>query len=294
MPVHVGGFLWPHIVTLTIDALPLAPKVSAALWECTPALETPFPDHHDKSIGEKIKIRAKTVVNCGALKIGEGPGVVRGVRLCYKSSMDATSRGFPPMCAGWWTRYFGAGLLAVSLSILPIGGAHPDEDTHGMIVPGHKVGRFELGAKLPAFYKMLGKPVAEDAALGRSYVRWRVDGRKGQTIAVYALRTPKGDTSLVRQILVQGTEFMTSHGISAGSSIVAIWKEFPDLAFRDIISDGSAHKYELYDDEKRGIAIALRRGRDNERSAVRCAIIVHLPGEPVSDSLVSLIATPRE
>jgi hypothetical protein len=49
-PMHTGvGRVFPHARLIL-----LVTKVSAALWERTPALETPFPDHHGKNLSRYL------------------------------------------------------------------------------------------------------------------------------------------------------------------------------------------------------------------------------------------------
>ncbi len=185
-----------------------------------------------------------------------------------------------------------ASVLAAALCCLPRLSAQEGKDA---IVSGERIGQVHLGMSDEAVEKLLGKPTASDAAMGRGVNTWiakSTDGRTEQT-QVVAHRDEDGRHWKVTQVAVTSAFFRTRGGNSTSSDLDAIWREFPDLRYV-AAQDGPGSALEFYDSTTSGAAFLIEHAKHPGQGEPwgKCrAIIVHPAGEQVSPVA---IGTPLE
>lgn len=147
-----------------------------------------------------------------------------------------------------------------------------------LIVPGKSVGKLFLGQDMQEIGTILGKPEDGDAAMGKAWGIWK-------DIAIFSSYKDTSMTSKdVKQIVVSGTGYRTSQGITTGSSLEAIKLVYPKLKQAAVYTKGKDTLW-IYDAVEDGIAFDLKRsGKDLQSSA----ITVHRPKEPVNSTYLTI------
>ncbi len=111
-------------------------------------------------------------------------------------------------------------------------------DPHSSLIePGLRVGQIRVGEKLEAVHRALGKPAAQDAAMGGKLTEvWRSGpglggkARKDELEIFFQGPGAGGDQNkptVVVQIRVTSSYFKTASGISVNSSLAEIKKIYP-------------------------------------------------------------------
>ena len=177
-----------------------------------------------------------------------------------------------------------ASFLAGALCWLPDLGAQESKDS---VVSGERIGQVRLGMSGDEVEKLLGKPTASDAAMGKAVDTWVAkspDGRTEQTqVAIH--RDEDGRHWKVVQVSVTSPFFRTRGGNSTNSDLDALWREFPDLHY--VATDSGSHgsQSEIYDSTASGVAFLIERTEHAAKGEPwgKChAIIVHPVREEVS------------
>lgn len=157
-----------------------------------------------------------------------------------------------------------------------------------IVVPGERIGKIRLGMTSEEVYKLIGQPQYAEGAMGKSFETWRF---LGQTqIDINFQRDSEGRRFYARQIRVNSVDYMVSgNKVSIASKMDEIWKAFPNTAYGSTVRSESGNPVDIYADATRGIAFEIRRESRSSGDWGRCqAIIIHLPGEPLTQ--MSLLA----
>jgi hypothetical protein len=155
--------------------------------------------------------------------------------------------------------------------------ARPIDEMIPRIVPGNSIGSVELGNNGAEALRRLPKPYASDAGMSQTRQVWRLGNAGGRfdtlfihTVSNGAIGAQPADGVTIDLIRVTAERYRTAQGISVGSTVKSIRKEFPDVA-------PVAGVPTVLDAVHRGIAFEFER---NPGSQSRCiAIMVHSPGE---------------
>jgi len=176
-------------------------------------------------------------------------------------------------------------------------GAGPSPSS--LIEPGLGVGQVRIGESREALHRALGKPAAEDAAMGGKLTEvWRsgpglgskANGREEELEVFFQGPGAGGDQrkpTVVVQIRLTSSYFRTASGISVNSSLAEIKKIYPhseseeDRDWEQSLPPGSDKSFkEGLVDQVAGIAFEFRAGaRANADKRGYCiAIHVFHPG----------------
>lgn len=148
------------------------------------------------------------------------------------------------------------------------------------IIAGKSIGRISLNEKSEDVIKELGKPDAEDAAMGKAMLTWfsKPSGKNEDTakhsIIVYTTTNfgSNDEAPRVKYIRITSPFFKTTDGISCGSTIAFIKMKYPALKKPSAsYTDKSGATVMVYDVKDEGIGFEI-----NE--ATKCVgITVHKP-----------------
>ena len=148
------------------------------------------------------------------------------------------------------------------------------------ITAGKSIGHISLNEKSADVIKELGKPDAEDAAMGKAMLTWfsKPSGKDADTvknsIIVYTTTNFGGNDEAprVKYIRITSPFFKTTEGISCGSTIAFIKMKYPALKKPTAsYTDKNGATVMLYDVKDEGIGFEI-----NE--ATKCVgITVHKP-----------------
>ena len=167
--------------------------------------------------------------------------------------------------------------IALALSVFPPVHSQPtDQRGASLIRPGESIGQTHLGAKGGFDLKKLPQPDLVDNYTSHSVRVWisnkagRTDTLFVKTVSNSALGVRPLDGVSVELIRVTSPWYHTASGLSTGSTLARIRREFPDA--RSVDND-----QRLYGDSKRGIAFEFAR---NPTADSPCsAVMVHPPGK---------------
>jgi hypothetical protein len=137
-----------------------------------------------------------------------------------------------------------------------------------LIVPGAGIGYIKLGESADSVVKALGKPTAQDAAMGAAVMTW-VNGTDTTSIYTHRNMGAKDESiSHVKVIRITSPLYKTSKWVHAGMSLDSIKSEYQ---FRK-------NSRGVYDDVAAGIGFEI--------SGSRCsAIVVHAAGDSLATYL---------
>jgi len=168
-----------------------------------------------------------------------------------------------------------------------------------LIDPGVRIGQVRIGEKLEAVHRVLGKPSAQDAAMGGKLTEvWRygfgnkAGGRKAELAVLFQGPGAGGDQrkpTVVAQIRVTSPYFKTASGISVNSSLAEIKKTYPplqeDQSWEQSLALGSDKSpKEGFVDRDAGIAFEFRAGagaNSDQRDYCVAIHVFHPGGSPV-------------
>ncbi len=156
------------------------------------------------------------------------------------------------------------------------------------INPGKSIGHISLNEKTADVIAALGKPDAEDAAMGKAMLTWNskptmnVNDTIPHTIKIFTSTNfgGKDEASRVKHIRVTSPFFKTAEGVGCGSTIAFIKMQYKDIKKPAAsYTDKSGKKVMIYD--KDGIAFEI----DENTKCV--GITVHKPGEKAWETYIS-------
>lgn len=160
-----------------------------------------------------------------------------------------------------------------------------NNDERILLVPGEALGKVQIGQDIADLGKLLGKPDAGDAAMGKAWGIW-YDMATIEQVVKYAVYSTYKDSTMtskvVRQIRTESARFETKNELSVSSSLAEFKKDFPSLVSAGMYyrkSKGDTVK--IFDSQDEGIAI--------ETVGAKCsAIIVHKRAEYMADSFYTI------
>ncbi len=157
-------------------------------------------------------------------------------------------------------------------------------DSRFLIVPGRSVGEISLGDDMQLEGKLLGKPDAGDAAMGKAWGIWQEkDSTAGKgELAIYsAYRDTSMRVKEVKQIRITNEQFKTQDGFSTGRTISDTKLMFP--AMEQIASYINAEKDTvlIYDAKQDGIGFEFLKRKG-------IALTVHPMNQPINNIYLTL------
>lgn len=177
----------------------------------------------------------------------------------------------------------------------PLSGVKMDAQTERLIKaigsqisPGNAVGKIELRKEMPDLTEEIGKPNEGDAAMCKSWSRWRW-GDPPKYIEVYESCDPKVDMrKTVQQIRFSGLPFLTTDGISVKSTFPQIEHQFGKFeALTTFTAKADGKEMVVMDKRDRGIAFVMEAKDKQPDPKGKCReIIVYPPNtEPLGTYL---------
>ncbi len=162
----------------------------------------------------------------------------------------------------------------------------PKPDSTYLIVPGKSIGQISLDETAEKVHSKLGQPDSGDAAMGKALSFWiNPDERKvRQYVAVYFVRNTKGtsEAMLAEQIQVSSPAFKTKGGLSTGSKLSNIRKEFK-LQPKGYYTNERQKQVYVYDDPEQGITFEV-----TTPDSTCTAIAIHKKGETISKTYLPI------
>ena len=138
-------------------------------------------------------------------------------------------------------------------------------DANFLIVPGLSVGEISLGEDMEKVGKLLGRPDAGDAAMGKAWGIWYSnDSGSGQRneIAIYSSYR---DTSMrvkdVKQIRITSPKFKTQDGFTTGFSESDTKLKFPAMERISSYLNEQKDTITIYDAKQDGIGFEFLKGK---------------------------------
>jgi hypothetical protein len=165
-------------------------------------------------------------------------------------------------------------LITISSEAAP---GRPVRDRHGalLIVPGSRLGLYHLGSDGASSLKQMGKPVAIESAKSQTRQVWSWGDQElfyVHTVANRSIGAEPADgvtIDLLRFSCPNETGIRTTDGISTGSTLEEVRKNFPDA---QPVGNAPA----VYDDVKQGIAFEFEKEPNAQSPCI--AITIHSPG----------------
>jgi len=157
-------------------------------------------------------------------------------------------------------------------------------DNDRLIVPGKSIGKIFLGQDVKEMSKMLGTPDDGDAAMGKAWGIWHLDGGD---LSVYSSYKDSTATSRdVKQVVVSAEGYKTKEGFGKGTSIEEIRKTYPNLQrVETYILEGAGDTLKVFDEVKEGIAFdVITKGNKH----INAAITVHAKNIPVNSTYLTI------
>ncbi len=145
-----------------------------------------------------------------------------------------------------------------------------------LIVPGKSLGKVRIGETFEQLHAQLGKPTADDIAMGRVINSWVSPHSR---LDVLLRRRDDPDTFYVLDARTNSAFFHTADGLAVGSSVDAIRARFPDAQPVDVsMLPGKP----VYDSVAHGIAF------ETDGAGHCTAIVVHVPRQAVRISYLAM------
>jgi hypothetical protein len=153
----------------------------------------------------------------------------------------------------------------------------PVRDRHGalVIVPGSRLGLYHLGSDGASSLKQMGKPEAIESAKSQTRQVWSWGDQElfyVHTVTNRSIGAEPADgvtIDLLRFSCPNETGIHTTNGISTGSTLEEVRKNFPDA---QPVGNAPA----VYDDVKQGIAFEFEKEPNAQSPCI--AITIHSPG----------------
>jgi hypothetical protein len=169
-------------------------------------------------------------------------------------------------------------ILALVTVDSPLARGRPVRDRHGaqVIVPGSRLGLYQLGSDGAATLKQLGKPVAIESAKSQTRRVWDWGDHElffVHTVSNRSLGVEPADgvtIDLLRFSCPIETGIRTANGISTGSTLEEVRKNFPN-------AQPAVGAPTVYDDVNQGIAFEFAKEPKAESPCI--AITIHSPGQ---------------
>jgi|GEM_PF-6544323 len=158
--------------------------------------------------------------------------------------------------------------------------------TGAQVVPGKSVGKIKLGEEGEKLASILGKPAMGDAAMCKSWSRWKW-GKPANVVEVFESCDPQKDMrKTVQQIRFSGIPLGTRDDISTKSTFAQIKGRFPGLvAEATFTSKETGKNLMVLDQVQEGIAFVVDAAGDQPDPEGKChMIIIHLPGKKAIDT----------
>jgi hypothetical protein len=152
-----------------------------------------------------------------------------------------------------------------------------------LIVPGESVGNISIGTNAADLEKILGKPDASDAAMGKAWLTWNGERDEHNNATTLNIYTTYQDSTMqqktVQQIRTTSSLFSTNDGIRVYSSLETIRKEFPEIEKLAHYTD-EGRDIVIYDEIQKGIAFEIAAAGQQQ---ICTGIIIHKKGEVVTN-----------
>jgi hypothetical protein len=167
-------------------------------------------------------------------------------------------------------------VFAVALSVAAPAQV-PAQSSAYLIRAGRSTGRIHLGVKGDFDLKRFPKSDAEDSYTSHSIKVWILK-RSGQTkgtlfvktVSNSALGVEPSDGVSVQLIRVTSPRYHTLNGLSTGSTLTRVRREFPNVVAVD-------DNRNIYDDNRQGIAFEFANSSSLDSPCI--AVMVHPPGK---------------
>lgn len=133
-------------------------------------------------------------------------------------------------------------------------------DSSALIVAGKQIGQIYLGQDADELGKLLGKPGAGDAAMGKAWGIWYDD--RDTAIENYAVYTAYRDSTMqtksVQQIRTGSPKYKTAEGLGTRSDLSQLLHAYPNLQKQaSYANNKTKDTLVIYDEVKQGIAFEL-------------------------------------
>lgn len=133
-------------------------------------------------------------------------------------------------------------------------------DSSVLIVPGKQIGEIYLGQEAGELGKLLGKPGAGDAAMGKAWGIWYDE--MDTAIENYAVYTAYGDSTMqtktVQQIRTGSRKYRTAEGLGVKSDLAQLLHAYPALQKQaSYANTKTKDTLIIYDEVQQGIAFEL-------------------------------------
>lgn len=152
-----------------------------------------------------------------------------------------------------------------------------------LIIPGKKLGRVEIGAAAPDLEKLLGKPDASDAAMGKAWLTWkggRDEHNNATELNVYTAYADGGmDRKTVQEVRTTSSAYATAGGLHVYAALEDLKAAFPGLKKKAHYNE-DGRDIVIYDEQEEGIAFELASANGQQ---ICTGILVHEKGKDVTE-----------
>ena len=161
-------------------------------------------------------------------------------------------------------------------------------DAEWRIVPGESIGKIKLGADADGLEKILSKPDASNAAMGKAWLTWKGKRDEHNNATELNVYTTYKDSTMqektVQQVRTTSSSFSTAEGLRVYASLEEISAKFPGIKKRARYNKDGRDIF-IYDEKKKGIAFEIAKANDQQ---ICTGIIVHPKGKDVTEIYISL------
>lgn len=158
-------------------------------------------------------------------------------------------------------------------------------DERFLIVPGRSVGEISLGGDVESVGKILGKPDAGDAAMGKAWGIWYSNDSTAGMRDEIAVYSSYKDTSMrtkdVKQIRITSGKFKTQDGFTTGQSESDTKLKFPGMEKVSVYLNENKDTVMVYDAIQDGIGFEFLKGKS-------IALTVHPMNQSVNATYLTL------
>ncbi|KLT65543.1 hypothetical protein [Pedobacter sp. BMA] len=138
-------------------------------------------------------------------------------------------------------------------------------DERFLIVPGRSVGEISLGEDVESVGKILGKPDAGDAAMGKAWGIWYSNDSTGGMRDEIAVYSSYKDTTMrikdVKQVRITSGKFKTQDGFTTGQSEADTKLKFPGMEKLSVYLNQNNDTVTVYDAKQDGIGFEFLKGK---------------------------------
>jgi hypothetical protein len=158
-------------------------------------------------------------------------------------------------------------------------------DERFLVVAGRSVGEIALGEDVEEVSRMLGRPNAGDAAMGKAWGIWYSDDSTAKHRNEIAVYSSYRDTSMrikdVKQIRITSNRFKTKDGLATGSTLEDAKLKFPTIEKLSAYLNEDKDTVTVYDAKKDGIGFEFLKGKS-------ISLTVHQVNIPVNGTYLTL------